>query len=93
MTFNLHGWNQGSVLLRDLCEDDTDSQYDCLFVQEHWLTPDSLFKARELSQKYRFYGQSAMEHKISSGLLQGRPFGGLVFSLKLTYPAWFKVVY
>ena len=82
MTFNLHGWNQGSVLLRDLCEDDTDSQYDCLFVQEHWLTPDSLFKARELSQKYRFYGQSAMEHKISSGLLQGRPFGGAGIFIK-----------
>ena len=35
-----------------------------------------MFKAENLSSNFRFFGRSAMEEKIASGILMGRPFGG-----------------
>jgi len=45
-------------------------------VQEHWLTPDNLYKLSEISDEYFVFGSSAMNDRVSSGPLFGRPFGG-----------------
>ena len=72
ISYNMHGFNQGKNLLGSLC----DQLSDCIFVQEHWLTPNNLCQLRDFSDEYNFYGISAMEHAISSGVLRGRSYGG-----------------
>ena len=39
VTYNLHGFNQGQVLLNNLCDN-----FDIIAVQEHWLTDHDLNK-------------------------------------------------
>ena len=41
VSFNLHGFNQGSVTIKDLIDSD---QPDIILCQEHWLTPANLHK-------------------------------------------------
>jgi len=73
VSYNLHGLNQGSVGLQELvCK----LNPDVLMVQEHWLTPDNLFKLDNISSNYTVFGSSAMNERICSGPLYGRPFGG-----------------
>jgi len=79
--YNLHGLNQGSSLLRDLCEINK-YYFDCICVQEHWLSPANLSHVVNFSPDYTFYGMSAMELKLNSGVLRGRPFGGVGILLK-----------
>ena len=74
MTFNLHGFNQGELYLREICET---VKYDLICLQEHWLSPDKLISLKSLSDNYLFYGKSAMEASISAGYLRGRPWGAL----------------
>ena len=49
-------------------------------VQEHWLTPDNLWKLNTLSDNYSVFISSAMAACVSAGVdtgpLVGRPFGG-----------------
>ena len=70
----MHGFNQGQILLNDLC---LNEKYDVLFIQEHWLTPDKLNQILSFSDKYTGFGVSSMEDKIKSGVLYGRPYGGV----------------
>ena len=37
VTFNLHGFNNGFSMLKELC-----TSHDIIAVQEHWLRPDNL---------------------------------------------------
>ena len=37
--YNLHGFNNGSILLPELCK-----SVDILAIEEHWLAPDNLYK-------------------------------------------------
>ena len=73
LTYNMHGFNQGQVLLNDIC---MQNKYDILFIQEHWLSPAVLSKILNFSENYIGFGISAMEAAVSSGMLRGRPFGG-----------------
>ena len=72
-TFNLHGWNQGIAALNGLC---IDLKVDCIFIQEHWLSPLNISLASNFSCDYTFYGKSAMEKAVSLSVLRGRPYGG-----------------
>ena len=83
MTLNCHGFNQAKMFLNDMCnnEDNLNSP-DCIFLQELWLTPDNIHKIDKLSDRYMFYGVSAMEHRISSSILIGRPYGGVGVLIK-----------
>ena len=74
-TFNLHGFNQGGSLLSELCST-YDLDIDCIFIQEHWLTPANLDKIKNYSNSHTFFGISAMEGIIESSVLKGRPWGG-----------------
>lgn len=69
----MHGFNQGRSVLDSFC---LGEQYDVLFIQEHWLTPDKMNKILSFSDNYTGFGISAMEDKVKSGIFQGRPFSG-----------------
>ena len=73
ISYNLHGFNQGSVGIKELM---VKLQPDIIMVQEHWLTPDNLWKLNTLSDNYSVFGSSAMAACVSAGPLVGRPFGG-----------------
>ena len=46
----MHGFNQGRSLLVDLC-----SNFDIIFCQEHWLSPDFLFKLSDVATDFVFF--------------------------------------
>jgi hypothetical protein len=49
ISYNMHGPNQGVVAINDLiCK----LSPDVIALQEHWLTPDNLYKLSELSIDY-----------------------------------------
>ena len=73
ISYNLHGFNQGSSGIKELM---AKIQPDIIMVQEHWLTPDNLWKLNTLSDNYSVFGSSAMAACVSAGPLVGRPFGG-----------------
>ena len=71
ISYNMHGFNQGCSLLKNLCVDS-----DCICIQEHWLSPANLYKLENFSKNFFFFGKSAMESVIMNSVLRGRPFGG-----------------
>ena len=74
VSYNLHGFNQGKPGIEDLI---STHKPDIILVQEHWLTPTNLDKF-DCFLSYNAYGCSAMNDKLASGMLYGRPFGGLM---------------
>jgi len=50
-------------------------------VQEHWLTPANLNKFDKFPNYFTF-GCSAMSKAVESGMLKGRPFGGVMTMVK-----------
>ena len=74
LSFNLHGFNQGSSTVRDLLLTNTPYIF-CL--HEHWLTPGNLNKLDNLSDNYIAVGSSAMRVAVSAGIMRGRPYGGV----------------
>ena len=70
----MHGFNQGSHTVRDLV---LSRQPDIFLLQEHWLTPANLDKLQELSPQYLCFCSSAMRSTVESGIMYGRPFGGV----------------
>ena len=74
VSYNMHGFNQGDTMATFICEDIKPA---VLFLQEHWLTPDQMYKLCFLSSDYLFFGRSAMEATVTKDILIGRPFGGV----------------
>ena len=70
----MHGFNQGFLVIENLIENDL---LDLFLVQEHWLTPENLYKLEKFFPEYFFLGCSAMNLQVGSGILRGRPFGGV----------------
>ena len=81
-SYNLHGLNQGGSLLNDICHYDNVS---VIFIQESWITPMNLDKLRQFSNKFAFYGISAMEDVVSNCVLRGRPYGGVGMLIRSNY--------
>ena len=77
ISFNMHGYNQGSITLRDL-----QCSCDVFLLQEHWLTPNNLGKFNEDFPEYTAFGSSAMVKCVETGILRGRPFGGVMILLR-----------
>jgi len=69
----MRGYNQGRVGILELINK---LRPDVIMVQEHWLTPDNLHKLDNISTDYFIFGSSAMNERVCSGPLYGRPFGG-----------------
>ena len=74
MTYNMRGFSQGSSFLKETCDS---GSYNVIFLQEVWLAPALMHKIQNLSPDYVCYGSSAMQQAVSTGLLRGRPFGGV----------------
>ena len=85
-TFNMHGINQGATMLNYLC---TSVNPSVIFIQEHWQAPDNMHKILSFSPDYIGFGISAIESKVSSGILYGRPYGGVAI---LVHNSYAKVV-
>jgi len=72
LSVNCHGYNigMGSYLdrFRDTC--------DIILLQETWLSDCNVVKLDYLSDNYIIYHSSAMQDKIKTGFVSGRPFGG-----------------
>ena len=79
VSYNMHGFNQGFSTIRDLC---LQNKPDIFIIQEHWLTPDNISRFERIFPDYFSFGSSAMINTIESGLLKGRPFGGVLVLLK-----------
>jgi len=74
ISYNLHGFNQGEPLLREFCANHLPH---VVYVQEHWLSNINMSNILSLSDNYYCLCTSAMEDAIQSGILRGRPFGGV----------------
>ena len=74
VSYNMHGFNQGSHTVRDLINE---SRPDIFLLQEHWLTPANLGRFDVEFPGYVCFGSSAMRSCVESGVLYGRPFGGV----------------
>ena len=84
VSLNMHGFNQGSHTIRDLAND---VKPDVVLLQEHWLTPANLYKLEENFPQYVCFCSSAMQSSVESGVLYGRPYGGVavLVNRKLQY--------
>jgi hypothetical protein len=80
-TYNMHGFNQGSNLLSNLCAE-LEFNTDVILLQEHWLTPDNMYKVINFGNRYLCFGMSAMEQAVSRSILYGRPYGGVCILIK-----------
>ena len=47
-----------------------------IFLQETWLCDATAYRLTDSMDNFMVVHQSAMEHKLSSGIHKGRPFGG-----------------
>jgi len=68
-SYNMHGINNGYSMLSHLCQ-----QCDVILIQE--LQTCELQKLGSVDSKFAYLTVSAMDDKISKGILHGRPFGG-----------------
>jgi len=80
VSYNMHGFNQGIEVVRDLVNS-TDPP-DIVLLQEHWLTPSNLFLFGEKINSHFAFGKSAMSDCVTQGPLLGRPFGGTSILIK-----------
>jgi len=71
-SFNMHGFNNSWLYLQELMQN-----YQIIFVQERWLSSSKLSYLNEVSSDYVAYAVSGMNEACSTGLLRGRPFGGV----------------
>jgi len=89
VTFNLHGFNQVEDALLDLVDTLHPS---FLFLQEHWLVSDNLFKLDYL-QDYFVVASPAMRRAAELGPICGRPFGGLAVLINKSIVSDCEVVF
>ena len=75
VSFNMHGFRQGLPAVERLIETECP---DIIMLQEHWLTPSNLSIFENHFSKYFSFGSSAMSSCVESGMLRGRPFGGVI---------------
>ena len=79
MSYNMHGFHQGCPALNDAI---VQCSPDLILLQEHWLTPANLYLFDSHFANYFSFGSSAMSEKVESGMLRGRPFGGVAILVK-----------
>lgn len=75
LSFNVHGFYQGFSVIEHLIKSDAP---DILLLQEHWLTPANMDIFGKYFPDFFTFGCSAMSKQVESGILRGRPFGGVI---------------
>ena len=79
MTYNMHGMNQGRVLLTEVC---AKGSIDIILLQEHWLASKALQQFDAISDNHSHVAMSSMDSSLCNALLTGRPYGGLAIMYK-----------
>ena len=79
VSYNMRGFQQGCSVIEDLI---TNDKPDVFLLQEHWLTPANMVNFDTRFPDYFSFGCSAMSRHVESGMLRGRPFGGVVTLIK-----------
>src|SRR5437899_1670526 len=87
VTFNLHGFNQGSQYLHDLLECN-----DIVCVQEHWLSSTDADMLNNINNNFTVVASFAVDAILGKGVLRGRPFGGLAIFVRSTIINNLKIV-
>jgi len=77
VTYNCHGFNQGSPYLQDLLLSN-----DIICIQEHWLSSSDFLKLSDLNKDFTVIASFAVDSVLGCGVLRGRPFGGLCIFVK-----------
>ena len=80
ITFNLHGFNQGQTCLHELC---TCEMPSVIFLQEQWLSAANSDLLLNFSDNYLCYLCSPMDKVLSTGILRGRPYGGVAIMVRV----------
>ena len=78
VSFNIHGFNQGQVAITEMIDS---LSPDVFLIQEHWLTDANINKF-DIFTDYFSFGCSAMNRQTESGILVGRPYGGVIALIK-----------
>ena len=78
VSYNMHGFNQGLHAVENMIDI---YHPDVFLLQEHWLTPANLCKFAMFGD-YNMFGSSAMNSTVESGMLVGRPYGGVSMLIK-----------
>lgn len=76
-SYNLFGFNRGKSFLSDLC-----MNYDIIFLQEHWFQPDECATLNMFNDDFFAFTESAMNLKVETGIIKGRPFGGVSIMIR-----------
>jgi exonuclease III len=71
-SYNMHGFSNGLNMVKTLCQ-----SYDIVLLQEHWLITNNLHKFNDIDSDFQHYSISSMDSIIASGILVGRPHGGV----------------
>ena len=71
----MHGFYQGAPTIEVLIRENNP---DIFMLQEHWLTPMNLCLFEKHFDSYFAFGSSALVNCVESGMLRGRPFGGVI---------------
>ena len=85
----MHGFQQGCTVIDDLIDE---IKPDDFLVQEHWLTPYNLSNFERRFSDYLSFGSSAMSSRLESGMLRGRPFGGVMTKHYVTIHQLFSLM-
>jgi len=89
ISYNMHGFSQGFTTIRDLS---LTMSPDVFIIQEHWLTPSNLNKF-DMCSDYFSFGSSAMNSSVESGIIRGRPFGGVMILIKNALRHFTQTIY
>ncbi len=78
LSLNCHGFNVGvEQYLKGVI-----SEVDVILLQETWLSDRNCNAIDRISDEFISFHSSAMEVKLSSGVLSGRPFGGTAILIR-----------
>jgi len=90
VSFNMHGYNQGFPTAEELVKN---FKPDVFMFQEHWLTPANLCLFQKQFTDYFAFGSSAMSSSVASGMLHGRPFGGVMTLISNNLRKYTETIY
>lgn len=68
----MHDFSNGASMASSLCKD-----FDIVLLQGHWLLPNNMHVLNDVDENFQSYGISAMNERVSAGILTGRPFSGV----------------
>ena len=81
LSLNCHGLSVDIICyLRSVAQN-----YDFILLQETWMSQFNSNRLNEISDDFVFFHSSAMEDRLQSGILTGRPFGGTAVLVRSTF--------